>query len=77
MPAFARDILGTGPTGLGALLALQIFSAELSLIAFIGIILLIGIVKKNGIMMVDFALEGERRRDLSPGRATSLQYRNV
>src|SRR5262245_28047086 len=43
--------------GVGALLALRIFNTELSLIAFIGIILLIGIVKKNGIMMVDFALE--------------------
>src|SRR5262249_36076532 len=51
------------------LLALQIFQTELSLIAFIGIILLIGIVKKNGIMMVDFALEGERKRGLAPERA--------
>ena len=46
-----------------------IFGAELSIIAFIGIILLIGIVKKNGIMMVDFALEGERQRGLSPEEA--------
>src|SRR5262245_15696487 len=52
-------IISTLPSaGLGALLALLIFNTELSLIAFIGIILLIGIVKKNGIMMVDFALEG-------------------
>ena len=57
------------PTGLGALLALQIFDAELTVIAFIGIILLIGIVKKNGIMLVDFALEGERRRGLTPDKA--------
>jgi multidrug efflux pump len=57
------------PAGLGALLALQMFKAELSLIAFIGIILLIGLVKKNGIMLVDFALEGERRRGLTPERA--------
>jgi multidrug efflux pump len=42
---------------------------ELTVIAFIGIILLIGIVKKNGIMLVDFALEGERQRDLPPERA--------
>jgi multidrug efflux pump len=55
--------------GLGALLALQIFHAELTLIAFIGIILLIGLVKKNGIMLVDFALDGERRRGLTPDRA--------
>jgi hydrophobe/amphiphile efflux-1 (HAE1) family protein len=63
-------IISTLPSaGLGALLALQIFNTELSLIAFIGIILLIGIVKKNGIMMVDFALEGERKRGLAPERA--------
>src|SRR5665647_2220375 len=55
--------------GLGALLALQLSGTELTVIAFIGIILLIGIVKKNGIMMVDFALEGERRRGLSPAAA--------
>ncbi len=63
-------IISTLPSaGLGALLALQLFKTELSLIAFIGIILLIGIVKKNGIMLVDFALEGERKRGLSPERA--------
>ena len=68
--AHPLTIISTLPSaGLGALLALQIFNAELSLIAFIGIILLIGIVKKNGIMMVDFALEGERKRDLTPERA--------
>ncbi|MCC6890524.1 MAG: efflux RND transporter permease subunit [Hyphomicrobiales bacterium] len=57
------------PAGLGALLALQAFQTELSLIAFIGIILLIGIVKKNGIIMVDFALEAERNRGLEPAQA--------
>ncbi|MEA2976371.1 MAG: multidrug efflux pump [Alphaproteobacteria bacterium] len=57
------------PAGLGALLALQLFRTDLNLIAFIGIILLIGLVKKNGIMLVDFALEGERRRGLAPERA--------
>jgi multidrug efflux pump subunit AcrB len=68
--AHPLTIISTLPSaGLGALLALQIFNTELSLIAFIGIILLIGIVKKNGIMMVDFALEGERKRGLSPERA--------
>jgi multidrug efflux pump len=68
--AHPLTIISTLPSaGLGALLALQIFSAELSLIAFIGIILLIGIVKKNGIMMVDFALEGERMRGLAAERA--------
>src|SRR5262249_56244162 len=63
-------IISTLPSaGLGALLALLMFKAELTVIAFIGIILLIGIVKKNGIMLVDFALEGERRGGLSPERA--------
>jgi multidrug efflux pump len=63
-------IISTLPSaGLGALLALQLFHADLTLIAFIGIILLIGLVKKNGIMMVDFALDGERRLGLSPERA--------
>jgi multidrug efflux pump len=68
--AHPLTIISTLPSaGLGALLALQLFSTELSLIAFIGIILLIGIVQKNGIMMVDFALEGERKRGLAPERA--------
>ncbi len=59
-------IISTLPAGgLGALLALQITGAPLTIIAFVGIILLIGIVKKNGIMMVDFALEAERQRGLS------------
>ena len=54
-------IVSTLPSaGLGALLALAIFDMELTLIAFIGIILLIGIVKKNGIMLVDFAIAAER-----------------
>ena len=55
-------ILSTLPSaGVGALLALMLFRQDLSVVAIIGIILLIGIVKKNGIMMVDFALEGERK----------------
>ena len=55
-------ILSTLPSaGVGALLALLIFRTELSVIALIGIILLIGIVKKNAIMMIDFALEAERK----------------
>ena len=54
-------ILSTLPSaGVGALLALMVFRQDLSVVAIIGIILLIGIVKKNGIMMVDFALESER-----------------
>jgi len=54
-------ILSTLPSaGVGALLALMLFRQDLSVVAIIGIILLIGIVKKNGIMMVDFALEAER-----------------
>ena len=68
--AHPLTIISTLPSaGLGALLALQLFNTELSIIAFIGIILLIGIVKKNGIMLVDFALEAERRRGLSAERA--------
>jgi multidrug efflux pump len=68
--AHPLTIISTLPSaGLGALLALQMFNTELTLIAFIGIVLLIGIVKKNGIMMVDFALEGERQRGLPPDRA--------
>jgi multidrug efflux pump len=68
--AHPLTIISTLPSaGLGALLALQLFQTELTVIAFIGIILLIGIVKKNGIMMVDFALDAERRRGLSPARA--------
>ncbi|WP_037584260.1 efflux RND transporter permease subunit, partial [Stigmatella aurantiaca] len=59
-------ILSTLPSaGVGALLALMLFGMELSIIALIGIILLIGIVKKNGILMVDFALEAERSQGLS------------
>jgi multidrug efflux pump len=68
--AHPLTIISTLPSaGLGALLALQLFHTDLTVIAFIGIILLIGIVKKNGIMMVDFALDGERRRGLSPQQA--------
>jgi multidrug efflux pump subunit AcrB len=60
-------ILSTLPSaGVGALLVLLLLHIELSVIALIGIILLIGIVKKNGIMMVDFALQAEREQNLSP-----------
>ncbi|EPP0956868.1 MdtB/MuxB family multidrug efflux RND transporter permease subunit [Cronobacter dublinensis] len=63
-------ILSTLPTaGVGALLALLIAGAELDVIAIIGIILLIGIVKKNAIMMIDFALAAEREQDMSPREA--------
>ena len=63
-------IISTLPSaGLGALLALQVTDTPLTVIAFIGIILLIGIVKKNGIMMVDFALDAERNRGLSSADA--------
>jgi multidrug efflux pump len=63
-------ILSTLPSaGVGAILALLVCREELSVIALIGIILLIGIVKKNAIMMIDFALEAERGQGQSPGEA--------
>jgi multidrug efflux pump len=63
-------ILSTLPSaGLGALLALLLTGTDLSIMGIIGIILLMGIVKKNGIMLVDFALEAERNRGLSPEAA--------
>jgi multidrug efflux pump len=63
-------ILSTLPSaGVGALLALMLCHQELNLISLIGIILLIGIVKKNGIMMVDFALSAERQEGLLPAQA--------
>ncbi len=63
-------ILSTLPSaGVGALLALLITHTELTIIALIGIILLIGIVKKNAIMMIDFAIEVERREHKSPREA--------
>ncbi|MEN3032563.1 MdtB/MuxB family multidrug efflux RND transporter permease subunit [Chromobacterium amazonense] len=63
-------ILSTLPSaGIGALLALMVTGTDLSVIAIIGIILLIGIVKKNAIMMIDFALEAEREQGMSPREA--------
>ena len=63
-------ILSTLPSaGVGAILALIIFHIDLSVIALIGIILLIGIVKKNAIMMIDFALEAEREQGMEPEEA--------
>jgi multidrug efflux pump len=57
------------PAGVGAILALMLMGTELSIIALIGIILLIGIVKKNAIMMIDFALQAEREQGLPPVEA--------
>jgi multidrug efflux pump len=63
-------ILSTLPSaGVGAILALQLFRTHLDIIALIGIILLIGIVKKNAIMMIDFALEAEREGGKAPAEA--------
>jgi multidrug efflux pump len=63
-------ILSTLPSaGIGALLALMAFGLDLSLVALVGIVLLMGIVKKNAIMMIDFAVEAERERGLSPEAA--------
>jgi hydrophobe/amphiphile efflux-1 (HAE1) family protein len=68
--AHPLTIISTLPSaGLGALIALRFAEMELSVIALIGIILLIGIVKKNGIMLVDFALEQERTHALAADRA--------
>jgi multidrug efflux pump len=75
-------ILSTLPSaGIGALLALMATKTEFSLIAFLGILLLIGIVKKNAIMMVDFALEAERTLGMDPrqaiAHACSLRFRPI
>jgi multidrug efflux pump len=75
-------ILSTLPSaGVGAILALMICRSEFSVIALIGIILLIGIVKKNGIMMVDFALDAERKEGKSPAdaiyQASLLRFRPI
>jgi len=67
--------------GVGALLMLMLFGYDLSIIALIGIILLIGIVKKNAIMMIDFALEAERKEGKSPleaiHQACLLRFRPI
>ncbi len=75
-------ILSTLPSaGVGALLALILTGQDLSIVALIGIILLIGIVKKNAIMMIDFALEAERHQGLSPEQsifqAAILRFRPI
>ena len=75
-------ILSTLPSaGVGALLALLAFGTELSIIAFIGVILLIGIVKKNAIMMIDFAIDAERNEGLTPEaaiyKACVLRFRPI
>jgi multidrug efflux pump len=75
-------ILSTLPSaGVGAVLALLLFQTEFSIIALIGVILLIGIVKKNAIMMIDFALDAERTRNLSPRdsifEASLLRFRPI
>ncbi len=63
-------ILSTLPSaGVGAILALMISRTDFSIMALIGVILLIGIVKKNAIMMIDFALDGERKQGKNPREA--------
>ncbi|HEY8069028.1 MAG TPA: efflux RND transporter permease subunit [Burkholderiales bacterium] len=63
-------ILSTLPSaGVGAILALIVFGSELDIISLIGVILLIGIVKKNAIMMIDFAIDAQRSRGLAPEKA--------
>jgi len=75
-------ILSTLPSaGVGAVLALLIFKTDFSLIAFIGVILLIGVVKKNAIIMIDFAIDAERRGNLDSReaiyRACLLRFRPI
>ena len=75
-------ILSTLPSaGVGALLALMFAGQDLSLVALVGIVLLMGIVKKNAIMMIDFALDAERTRGLSPlaaiTEACQLRFRPI
>jgi len=75
-------VLTTLPSaGVGALLALMIFRIDLSIVALIGVVLLMGIVKKNAIMMIDFALEAERLEGLSPRdsivRAAHMRFRPI
>jgi multidrug efflux pump len=75
-------ILSTLPSaGVGALLALMLTGQDLSVVALIGIVLLMGIVKKNAIMMIDFALEAERKDGLSPRdsivKASMLRFRPI
>jgi HAE1 family hydrophobic/amphiphilic exporter-1 len=60
---------GLPSAGLGALIALYLFNMDLSIYAFVGLIMLIGIVKKNAIMMIDFALEAQRNENKSPAQA--------
>ena len=60
---------GLPSAGLGALATLILFRQELNLYSFVGIIMLVGIVKKNGILMIDFALEAQRERHISPAEA--------
>jgi multidrug efflux pump len=75
-------ILSTLPSaGVGAVLALMLFKLDLTIIALIGVILLIGIVKKNGILMVDFAIEAERKEHMKPAdaiyQACVLRFRPI
>ena len=60
---------GLPSAGLGALLTLQLFHDELNIYSFVGLVLLIGIVKKNAIMQIDFALEAERQHGMTPAEA--------
>lgn len=62
-------LAGLPPAGLGALITLYVFHIDLNIYAFLGLILLIGIVKKNAIMMVDFALDAQRKRGKAPKEA--------
>ena len=60
---------GLPAAGLGALVTLLVFGVDLNLYAFVGVIMLVGLVKKNGIMMIDFAIEAQRNEGKSPAEA--------
>jgi multidrug efflux pump subunit AcrB len=72
---------GLPSAGFGALVTLMLFHIDLNIYAFVGLIMLVGIVKKNAIMMIDFALDAERREGLSPEeaifRACVLRFRPI
>ncbi len=68
-----RFLSGLPSAGFGALLTLMLFKVDLNIYAFVGLMMLIGIVKKNAIMQIDFALAAERNEGKSAGRGDSMK----